>query len=213
MISFALRAHDTAMEFTLEKSSSLVVDQAISEGKYIVDQKHKEEQEKNAAEKAAKEAQAPADTAQSRLDKQIVEEGNRLIGCKLVLSPVRGKYVSQLVPEDVVKVRINDPSPASIKIAEKLGVYFEGRMKPIECQIHSVIKIDEGNVIYVNIAPNLVGKILEEEEVRVYVDEKTMAKSAGEKANKGGAKGLLVWLIILLFIIGMVVIYFIMAGG
>jgi hypothetical protein len=213
MVSFALRAHDTSMEFTLEKSSSLVVDQTISEGKYLVDQMNKEEQEKNAMEKAAKEAESPADTAVSRLDKQVIDEGNRLIGCKLVLSPVKGKYVSQLVPEDVVKVRINDPSPASVKIAEKLGVYFEGRMKPIECKIHSVIKVDAGNVIYVNIAPNLVGKILEEEEVRVYVDEKTLAKSSPANQGKGGGKSLLVWVIILLLIIGMVVLYFAMAGS
>lgn len=195
IISFALRSNAIEVSVDIERTSSLNVDETIDAIKAAID--------KAAAKKQEKEPEPVKEVKYdpvSQKDQDIIAKGYNLIGCKFVLSPVKGKLVSQLVPGDKIKVRINDQSAWALQTAEKLGWSKDGRMMPGEAKVHATAKLEQGNLVYIEIAPSLMGKVLEEEEVRVYIADDNSPAAQKDKGASG--KNVMVWLLIILLILG-----------
>lgn len=199
MISFVFRSNDVNIKIDFEKTSSLAVDEAIEEIRKEITQSSSKKEETKKEEPVSK-----PQTIDQKMDRELLEQGNRIIGCKLVLSPVKGKYVSELKEGNKIKVKVKDKSANALKIAEKLGWLKDGKMKPGEVIVRTRIKKSNTNIIYVNIAPNLIGKITEEEEVRVEVLDDV---SSPQKGKGGFSKTILVWVLIILVIIGIIGVF------
>ncbi len=197
IISFVLKSNNLKLNIVTEKTSSLHVDEAIENIKQGIE-------ESTAAEKVQP---APAEDTPvkpniiAQKDQELYDQGHRIIDCKLVLSPVRGKFVSQLEPGDIVKIRVKGETSQDLRIAEKLGWLQDGKMKSGQAKIRSKTKIDKGNLIYAQIATNLFGKIIEEEEVRVYV----LNAEEPSTTQKGGlGKTLFIWFLVIVVIVGII---------
>ncbi len=200
IIGFVLKSHSIKLNVVQEKTSSLHVDEAVENIKNTINQASIEETQAKAEEKTAEPASEQKPNIIAQREKELMDQGYRIIDCKLVLSPVRGKFVSQLIPGDIVRIRLKGETATDIKIAEKLGWLEAGKMKSGKARIHSKDSVDVGNVIYVQIANNLYGKILEEEEVRVYV----LNDIAPVQKQKSGGKTALIWILVIAVILGII---------
>ncbi len=93
--------------------------------------------------------------------------GNIVLQGKVILSPAKGKYVKQLVQGDNIKVLITEKTRKAINIASKLNAYTDGEMIPVIAEIDSYKYVDGFHEVYASIAPYILVKIIEEENVRV----------------------------------------------
>jgi len=200
IISFVFKSLQTDIQINYEKTSSIMVDDVVSASKSQIENKSKEN---ITTTKKSSADFIKGDTTAIKMDQELVAQGNSLIGCKLVLSPIKGKYMSQLIPGDIVKVKIIDKSPRAMAVAEKLGLTLGGKMTSTDAKIISITKLETGWLIYTIISKNLVGKVVEEEEVKVYtLDEDDLQK-------KGKSKNYIVWVLVIILILAIVGFFFI----
>ncbi|MDH5681857.1 MAG: hypothetical protein OEZ36_09730, partial [Spirochaetota bacterium] len=129
--------------------------------------------------------------------------GNVILKGKVVLSPVRGKDINTLAKGDNIKVLIDEKTQKAINIASKLEAYQDGQMKSIVAEVESYQKQGDDHLIYASIAPYILVKILEEENVKVSSVSSAMA-AAEENISKTGKLVILALVALVIF----AVIYF-----
>lgn len=123
------------------------------------------------AAQPAKQDQQPAQPAEdTRPD--IEKNAQLVVEAKAIISPLHGKRVHDLVKGDRLLVLLVNRDGASLKIAETLGAFDEERnFKPMKARIVEMIPVEKvGYWIYVALAKNALGKIVEEGNVQVAVD-------------------------------------------
>ncbi len=123
--------------------------------------------------------------------------GNVILAGKAILSPVKGKFLNQLVKMDYVKVIITEKSEKAINIASKLNVYEEKEMRPIAGQVEAIKKVGNGTEIYISIAPYILVRVFEEENVKVAI----VASLIEEEDDKLSKKNIIIVLTVLLAIL------------
>lgn len=207
MISFIFKTDQIELDIKIEKAGSIFVEEGI----FTVEQEIKtaiEGEPEIKEDKKSVVTKSPVDTTVQEKDKEFIDMGNTLVPARLVLSPVKGKWINQLLLGEEVKVKLSDKSPRAVAIADKLGCRVDGKMKSISGSVESITKTPRGWLIYITLAPNLVAKILEEEDVKVALAD----KSSSKKSSSGG-KNAIVWILIIFLILVMVAVYFAFLSG
>ncbi|HEO65728.1 MAG TPA: hypothetical protein ENI73_07645 [Spirochaetes bacterium] len=131
--------------------------------------------------------------------------GNIILQGKVILSPTKGKYIKQLVQGDNIKILITEKTRKAINIASKLNAYTDGEMIPIIAEIDSYKYVDGFHEVYDSIAPYILVKIIEEENVRI----STVTSAYDEaklKRSKLGSIILLSVIIVALIVIILVIL-------
>jgi hypothetical protein len=122
-------------------------------------------------------------------EKQIAEiekQADFVINGKLIVSPVRGKYINDVKPGENLKLLFVDKDELSVKVAKTLNSYTEeGEFLPVKGRIKEKFPIESGGyIIYAFVARNVLAKIVEEENVKIEMD----SPSQEEKEEKGDSK-------------------------
>lgn len=128
--------------------------------------------------------------------------GNVVLSANPVLSPQKGKLISQLEEGDNIKVIISEKTKKAINIATKLDVYSEeGEMQPIIAEVERYNKVGDFHEIHASIAPYILVKLSEETNVKVSVVESAFEDVSSKKSKKNAIIALGAIFVIVLIII------------
>jgi len=120
----------------------------------------------------------------SELKNNLINEGNIIVNGELSLSPIKGKFISELTVGEVIAVKINDTSQKAINIIKQLNLITEdGKIKKVKGKIIFLKKTEKGYQILVRIAPLVILEITEEEEIKVECF--TPIQNQASKTKKG----------------------------
>jgi len=103
---------------------------------------------------------------------QIESEANYVIEGVAVVSPVKGKNISELNTGDKIKLLLPGKDIISEKILKMLNVYdANGQKLPITGRIKTKLPVEKGGyIIYAIVAKGVLAKIYEEENVKIMID-------------------------------------------
>ncbi|PKL14948.1 MAG: hypothetical protein CVV50_01750 [Spirochaetae bacterium HGW-Spirochaetae-6] len=155
---------------------------------YYSKRAQKEQQTKEAATK--KIDPSAIDTSDEfEAKKQILNaDGNTIINGELSLSPVKGKFISELELGDVVGIKIKDNSKKAMNIIRQFQLMSpEGKLKKVKGKIIFLKKTEKGYTVLVQIAPLVIINIIEEEEIKVECYSPANLGSKSEKKTKSAA--------------------------
>ena len=96
-----------------------------------------------------------------------------------MLSPIKGKNISQVETGDRIKINLSPTSPKAITVAKAFKVYDDGKISPIAGRVVSIRHLNDGGYkVYAIIAKGIYIKIEEEEEdIRIAMDSPQDAES------------------------------------
>lgn len=128
----------------------------------------------------------------------IERQAQYVVPGKVIVSPVRGKYINDVKPGDSVRVLLTVKDAISVKVAKLLNAYTEeGEFLPIKGRIKEKISQGKfGYIIYALVAKNVMAKIIEEENVKI-----EMEGGAVEEPAERGESRLVLYLSLLLGLI------------
>ncbi|MGV7927755.1 MAG: hypothetical protein AB2L13_02435 [Spirochaetota bacterium] len=123
---------------------------------------------------------------------------------KVIVSPVRGKYINDVRPGENIRVLLTAKDAISVKVAKLLNAYTEeGEIQPIKGRVKEKLSQGKfGYIMYALVAKNVMAKIIEEENVKIEMD----AASVEEPSDRGESRlvlylALLLGLVVLTLII------------
>ncbi|TAL31925.1 MAG: hypothetical protein EPN93_16720 [Spirochaetes bacterium] len=141
-------------------------------------------------DKEKKEEKAPA-------PKDDVVSGLRVVDASLIVSPGKGKSISSLKSGDWVQVLLNPANPLSMKILKSLNLIEGNKPKPIGTKVHTIKRTPKiGYTIYVQVAEGVLGKTIEEQDVRVKTGD-PVVEQAEEKSSGSLLIGLIAGIVVL----------------
>ncbi|MDY6934612.1 MAG: hypothetical protein SVZ03_10385 [Spirochaetota bacterium] len=102
----------------------------------------------------------------------IEKTADHVIDGRVIVSPIKGKYINDIKVGDKIKVLFTSADNKSQYIAKKLDAFSEdGEFLPVNARVKEKIQLDKsGFLIYGLIAKNILVKIIEEENVKIEVD-------------------------------------------
>jgi hypothetical protein len=105
--------------------------------------------------------------------RMIESEAKYIIDGTAILSPVRGKNVSDLVAGDKIRVNLTGKDMVSEKILKLLNAHdSEGARLPITGRIKARVPFEKGGyIVYALVAKGVLAKIFEEENVKLMIDQ------------------------------------------
>jgi hypothetical protein len=167
---------------------------------------HEFEKSKQVSEKS----QASESEEESEDDALKGKEIKLILTGALILSPIKGKDISQVVVGDRVKISIIDDNPKAISLAKAFKAYEDGNIKPITGRVISIRHQSAGGYkIFVIVAKGIYIIIDEEEEnIKVALDpaHNFATKPEQEKTSKANIPMIIV---LTLFLLGLITaIYF-----
>lgn len=170
---------------------------------------------------------SPADLAKGRARQQTTEikieklddplEGKDvklILNGALILSPIKGKDISNLVEGDRIRISLVDNNPKAIEVAKAFDAYDEsGKFKPITGRIISK-KHDGAYTFFAIVARGIYVKIVEEEDrIKVSMDPAFYSNTKAGDPGEGSRNSISLILSGLVFIVLIaIVLYFVMAG-
>jgi hypothetical protein len=185
--SFALGDKNFFLQIDYEDMTSLEYEEIVKAA-YFRSQR-KMAQEAKEAEKKKAEAEPKSEetdeVAQER--NRLMQEGNAIVNGELSLSPIKGKFISEVAPGDVISVRIKDSSPKAINIIKQLHLFTdEGKIKKTKGRVLYRKKHEAGFSLFVQIAPLVVIEVTEEEEIKVehFPPQGQQSGKTGKKKKK-----------------------------
>jgi hypothetical protein len=103
----------------------------------------------------------------------IESEAKYIIDGTAILSPVKGKNVSDLIAGDKIRVILTGKDMVSEKILKLLNAHdAEGGRLPITGRIKAKIPFEKGGyILYALVAKGVLAKIFEEENVKLMIDQ------------------------------------------
>lgn len=147
----------------------------------------------------------PRDDQERRIA-EIEQQVEHVIEGKIIVSPVRGRYINEVGIGERIRVQLTKKDDISLRVAGILkAVTNEGEILPIKGRIKEKLQLDKkGFIIYALVAKNVLAKIIEEENVKIEMDSPVVE----QKPEQGETK-LLVYaaLLVGLFIIMVFIIY------
>lgn len=163
--------------------------------------------------KSEKKDQSEQVAASPDEEPQVGKDGIKLVlNCSLILSPVKGKHISQVGVGDHVMISIVDKNPKGVDVAKALKAYDEENnvIKPIGARIKNIKFVDgEGYKVYALIANGIIAKILEEEtNIKVSMDPKYQIVSQEEALKKSGVNipVLIFSIVVIIIVVALVII-------
>lgn len=148
----------------------------------------KEQQAKESTTKPA-EPGAVETSDEFETKKQILTaDGNTIINGEFSLSPVKGKFISELEIGDVVGIKIKDGSKKAMNVIRQFQLMSpEGKLKKVKGKITFLKKTEKGYTALVQIAPLVIINIIEEEEIKVECYSPAQLQSKNDKKSKNAA--------------------------
>lgn len=127
---------------------------------------------------------SPMDARQTAIE----SEADFIIPGKIIVSPVKGKYVNDLTEGEKIKVLLPATDLVSKKILKVLNAYDQdGNVMPINGRLKTKIPLEKsGYIIYALVAKGVLTKIIEEENVKIQVHQ---PENKGGKKSSGKAAG------------------------
>ncbi len=100
------------------------------------------------------------------------KEADYVVDGKVIVSPVKGKYVNDIVEGEKIKVLLTGRDVVTQKILKVLNAYDEdGQILPINGRMKGKIPLEKsGYTLYALVAKGVLAKIVEEENVKIQVD-------------------------------------------
>ncbi len=135
-----------------------------------------------------------------------VETGQKIhtIEVNLILSPTKGKKISELRKGDRIQVMLDPSLPSSQKLIRNMNLKDGDRIKPLNTVVHSVKKGTDGNYIVLSkIGGTLYGKSIEEEDIKIRCEEQYVPY---EEEESGSSKSLIIGLIVGIIVIAIIAI-------
>jgi hypothetical protein len=153
---------------------------------------------------ASESANAVSEQQDDRIS-QIEREAKFVIEGTAIVSPIKGKNCSDLVPGDRIKVYITGNDIISEKIIKAANAVDDnGNRTPIKGRVKAKIPIEKGGyIIYAFVAKSVLAKIIEEENVKILLDSQ---EKAAENESRIDMKiiGLMALLVVLIIITGII---------
>lgn len=201
IIQASFESEKAKSQIELEKSSS--VDIALSGIDVMVPAGEEEETrvEKN----------LPRTDLEKRLD-EIESKASFIVEGKIVLSPVKGKYINETVSGEKIFVTLPGRDELSEKIIDAYKARdHEGKPLPVIGKVVEKIDIESGGVVlYVLVAKGIYAKIVEEDNVKIQTEvtlsKKTEKKTESEEAGSYNTMNIFIYIIFALMVIGLIVL-------
>ncbi len=147
-----------------------------------------------------------SESEEEKLIAKIEKEAEHIVDGRVIVSPVKGKYINDILPGDRMKVLLtneNDDIAVKVATAQK-ALTSDGEMLPVKARVKAKIPLREGGfAIYGVVAKNILAKIVEEENVKI---EMETVQTAEVKAGKDSQSLLYLALLIGALLIGLLVI-------
>ena len=144
----------------------------------------------------------------------IESQAQFIVNGSLIISPVRGKFISEMEQDEKIYVLLTDKDPISKKVVDTYKARDrEGNPLPVVGKVISIIpnEINKGYIIYVMIAKGIYAKIIEEENIRIQTESTIMdIKSddiAAKKTKLAKIYNLAIYIVLILLIIVCFVIF------
>lgn len=146
-------------------------------------------------------------TEEDRIIAQIEEDAEYIVPGRVIVSPVRGKYIKDITSGESIKIVFTNRDEISLTIARMLNALTEDdEYIPVKARIKAKIPTGGGGyIIYGVIAKNTLVKIIEEENVKIEMDLSQRLPDA-----KRGESSLLLYIALLLGLLSLtlfVIIY------
>jgi len=156
------------------------------------------------AQKGEKSAAEPAKPEDTR--PQIEKDAEFVFDAKVIVSPVRGKYINDIQKGEVIKLLPLRNEGIARKVAElQKAVNAEGQITPLKGRLREMIPNEKaGSTIYCTVAKGILARIVEEENVKIEVD---VPVSGTADAGAGTSLPLYIALMVALVLIALVLIY------
>ena len=192
----------------LQKTTSLDMELNSSTTRKL-DEKILAESNKQKSEDAAAAAKKPADDPDA--EPAVGKNGVKLIvKGTLILSPIKGKPISNLQSGDRVMVTLIEPGEQTVQIVRAFKAYDEEKkqVKPIPARIVKVYDQGEGGYkIYAVIAKGILTQIIEEESnIKVALDPAYLATVRTEEPEKSGGNTIIMIVALIIIITVLVVV-------
>jgi hypothetical protein len=140
------------------------------------------------ARKMAEEANKQPEEEDSSGEPQVGKDGVKLIiTSTVVLSPIKGKYISNVVPGDKIMVSMVDKNPQVTEIAKAFNAYKadEKKVSPVPARVLSIEYVDGiGYKIFAVIAKGIIAQIIEEESnIKIGMDPASPVYNTEEESS------------------------------
>lgn len=112
-------------------------------------------------------------SAEEKLMAKIESEAMHVIDGRVIVAPVKGKYIKDIQQGDKIKVLFtNEEDSIAAKVASaQKAITDEGEMLPVKARIKAKIPLKEGGfMLYGVVAKNILARIVEEENVKIEMD-------------------------------------------
>ncbi len=126
---------------------------------------------------------------ESEFDKRIKEiekEAKYIVNGTSIVAPVKGKYINDIEPGEKIMVLLPNKDQVSRKILSVMeAVDSEGNIKPIKGRLKHKIPMEKsGYIIYALIAKGVYAKLVEEENVKVRMEDSGIEQKNAVKDSK-----------------------------
>jgi hypothetical protein len=112
-------------------------------------------------------------TDEDKLIARIEKEADHVIDGRVIVSPVRGKYINDIQQGDKIKILLkNEEDQISAKVAAaQKAITPDGEMMPVKARVKAKIPLSGGGyMIYGVVAKNILARVVEEENVKIEMD-------------------------------------------
>lgn len=130
---------------------------------------------------------------------RIEEDATYIVEGKVIVSPVKGKYINDIVIDEKIKVLLPSHDPVTQKIIAALNARDDdGNVRPIKGKLKEKVPLEKnGYVLYALVAKGILAKIVEEENVKIQMDRPELESSDPE----GDKKSIVVMAVLFVLII------------
>lgn len=184
-----------------ENTSSLQLEMA---GVNIDQPEEESEDQPQAApqDEAPKQQLSPEDERMNAIE----AEAKYVVEGKIIVSPVKGKYINDIAPGEKIKLLLSTKDPVSSKILKVLNAIDEDKnVSAIKGRVKEKIPYPGGGyVLYALVAKGVLAKIVEEENVKIQVDRPQGEEQADSKPGDGKFILLMAVFVALIIILGII---------
>jgi hypothetical protein len=133
---------------------------------------------------------------------EIENQAQFTVDSSLLIAPVSGKNIYEIVPGDLLKVIMNNKNDVTRKIAKALNAIDDGgEFLPIKGRVKEITQLPQGGYrIYCLIAKGILAKIIEEEDIKAELFIPEAARGQNEK-GKIAQLNLLIYGVLIAFIL------------
>ncbi|MBP8081807.1 MAG: hypothetical protein KAZ87_01265 [Spirochaetes bacterium] len=114
----------------------------------------------------------------------IEKEADFVMNAKIIVSPVKGKYINDIRPGEIIKLLPLKEDSLARKIAQaQKAVGENGEILPIRGRLKAKYPSEKGYIVYCIIGKKILAKIIEEENVKIEVESSSSDKQSNDKSN------------------------------